>query len=200
MNWIDIYAHYLGLKLHFEKNYDYIKYGGRYMSEYQIRKYYTILTYMEGKNESLEGFQNRLVAVFRKNPKAWLTDIYTKEADIAVSEYMSEINNWSYNLKTDVETACDIAMRKGISFKEIFISDNEFRLALFPSLMESGKIKMHSFCAVDQIIPFIDDVSGLLFDCTVIRKYRDLHEFDKKRIAVIVKPFLDNFNKCHGTT
>lgn len=198
MNWLDYYAHFMGLKLHFTKNYDYIKYGGRYFSELHARKYYTILSYFVGKGENLEGYQNRLVAVLRKNPNAWLTDIYSPSADVAVSEYMNEISNWSYNLKCDVELACDIAMKEDKSFKEIFISDNDFRLAIFPSLMEDGKIKMHSFCAVDQIIPFIDDVSGMLFDCATIRKYRDLHEFDKRKIAVIVKPFLDSFKNDMG--
>lgn len=191
MNWLEYYGVYLGLKLHFEqKTYDYNKYGAKRVNESSVGRNYLLIKSIAGKRESKDAFEQRLTGIFR-NKVVFLTELYTPESNKLVSDYVSETFNWSYNLETDISYLVETATDNGLTFKEMFKSDNEFRLPFVANELVKGKIKYHSFACLAEIIPFCDRITPMLLNVSSIEKYRRLHKFDKKKIATIVKPFLN---------
>ncbi len=194
MKWIEYYQIYLGLKLHFEQSsYSYGKYGPKKISEQSASRSYLLLKSIEGKREDREAFELRLVAIF-KHKVRYLTELYTPESETLFTEYKDEISNWSYYLERDIAYLCDEAEGKGLTFKEIFISGNEFRVPFVLTMLERGRINFHTVAALNSIIPFLDKVNPMLFNVMAMEKYSELHVFSKHKIASIVKPYMEKMN------
>ena len=194
MKWLDYYQIYLGLKLHFEQtSYSYAKYGPKRVSEASAKRSYLLLKNIEGKREDKEAFELRLVAIF-KHKVRYLTELYTPDSEALFTEYKDETSNWSYYLQRDIQYLCDEAEGKGLTFKEIFVSDNEFRIPFVLSMLERGRINFHTVAVLNSIIPFLDKVNPMLFNVMAMEKYSELHVFSKQKIASIVKPFMEQMN------
>lgn len=194
MKWIDYYQIYLGMKLHFENSsYSYAKYGPKRVNEASIKRQYLLLKTLEGKGEDKATFERRLIGIF-KNKVRYISDLYSQECNAQFDEYTDEISNWSYYLSRDLQYICEEAQGKGLSFREIFFSNNEFHLPFIVSMLERGRINYHTVAALASIIPFRDRISPMLFNVLALEKYMELHNFSKTKIAGIVKPFKENFD------
>ena len=190
MTWDDYYAVYMGMKLHFTgKGYDYTKYGPKGVKAETVKRYYMMLKAIAGKGETKEAFEMRLIAIFKHKIK-FINDLYGAESEQWFEEYRDEISNWTYYLQRDVEYLVEEAQGRGLSFKEIFVTNNSMRLPFIAQMLERGKINYHSFVQLNQIIPFMDKISPMLFDIGKAERYSKLHSFNKQRIAAIVKPLM----------
>lgn len=194
MIWIDYYRVYLGMKLHFENSsYSYLKYGAKNVSEFSVKKHYLLLKSIESHRESKSDFEKRLIAL-GKTQIPFIASLYTQSANEALTEYLDELAGWEYYLNRDLEYLCYEGGGKGLSFRDMFFSDNELRLPFVISMLERGRINYHTVSVLSKLIPFCGKISPMLFDVQRLQKYSELHDFDMKKVAKIVKPHMENMN------
>lgn len=187
----DAFAMYQGLKLHFTGSYDFVKYNGKTNTnkdQFMLRKdKYTFYRLSRKYNrEELFGFY---VANLLKNPKVWVGELATEDADSEYKVWMRVQQSLSYIFTQDLNTLFDMVDKPDELLKVV---DGQYPLLYNQYLQES--INLETVIILDDVLNFFpmwekkieDDIvfPDFLFRC---RKYKPFLHYDKAKFKTLLK-------------
>lgn len=171
----EFYRTYLALKLHFETDYDIVKYGGRIKRSLKSPKILNGLIHFTkkySKNELIE----YLVANFTKGDRCG--GIFNCEGDDNYLDWKRRTQNLTYNFKKDINT---IENRlQGKDFERLFESDGQHPLIM--KLYLGKHITLETVVILNTIYDFSSKLNEQLKE--------DFLWNDFKRLVCKYQPFL----------
>ena len=174
---------YHALKLHFSGSYDYVKYNGKTnvtKEQFMLRKdkfsFYKLSR--KYKREELFGFY---VANLLKNPKLWIGELVSEDADSEYKVWLRTQQSLTYIFEQDLGHLLDLVQKPD---ELLMVVDGQYPLLYNEYLRDS--IQLETIIILNDILNFIPMWSKKVEDDIVFP------EFTKKCIKY--KPFL-NYDK-----
>lgn len=174
---------YHALKLHFSGSYDYVKYNGKTnvtKEQFMLRKdkfsFYKLSR--KYKREELFGFY---VANLLKNPKLWIGELVSEDADSEYKVWLRTQQSLTYIFEQDLGHLLDLVQKPD---ELLMVVDGQYPLLYNEYLRDS--IQLETIIILNDILNFIPMWSKKVEDDIVFP------EFAKKCIKY--KPFL-NYDK-----
>ena len=187
----DAFAMYQALKLHFTGNYDYVKYHGKTNTnkeQFMLRKdkfsFYKLSR--KYKREELFGFY---VANLLKNPKMWVGELTTEDADSEYKLWNKVQQSLTYIFEQDLNHLFDKVNKPD---QLLVVVDGQYPLLYNEYLQDS--VYLETVVILDDILNFLpmwskkveDDVvfPEFVFKCN---KYKPFLNYDKVKFKNLLK-------------
>lgn len=187
----EAYTMYQGLKLHFTGSYDYVKYNGKTHAtkeQFTVRKDKFSFYKLSRKynREELFGFY---VANLLKNPKIWVGELLTDDADSEYKLWLRVQQSLTYIFEQDLNKLMD----------QVETPDNMLRVVdgqypLLYNIYNQNQIYLETVILLDDVLNFFpmwerkieDDIvfPDFLFKC---KKYKPFLHYDKVKVKNILK-------------
>jgi hypothetical protein len=191
----EAYALFHALKLHFTSKYDYVKYSGKTnvsKDQFMLRKdkfqFYKLSR--KYKREELFGF---FVANMLVNPKIWVGDLLSEDAESEYKVWQKTQQSLSYVFEQDIQRVFDM-----VNNPEELLKVVDGQYPLLYNLYMQGKIAKETLIILNEILNFlpmwvkkVDD--DLIFPEFVksCEKYKPFLNFDKPKMLTILKKNLN---------
>ncbi len=191
----EAYALFHALKLHFTSKYDYVKYSGKTnvsKDQFMLRKdkfqFYKLSR--KYKREELFGF---FVANMLVNPKIWVGDLLSEDAESEYKVWQKTQQSLSYVFEQDIQRVLDM-----VNNPEELLKVVDGQYPLLYNLYMQGKIAKETLIILNEILNFlpmwvkkVDD--DLIFPEFVksCEKYKPFLNFDKQKMITILKKNLN---------
>lgn len=187
----DAFALYNGLKLHFSGNYDYVKYNGKTnvtKDQFMLRKdkYSFYKLSRKYNREELFGFY---VANLLKNPKLWVGELTTEDADSEYKVWLKVQQSLTYIFEQDLNHLFDKVEKPDELLKVV---DGQYPMLYNEYLQDS--IYLETVVILNDILGFIPMWSKKVEDDIVFpdfvmkcNKYRPFLNFDKAKFKNLLK-------------
>lgn len=187
MSAIDAYKLYNSLKLHFNtEQYDYFKYSGKTKSRFipnnQIHAFEKLY---KKYNDDLETFY---VANFLDNPKAYVFELLSEEADERYKSFMKKNESLTYLFKQDIINLLD----QNEDFNSIFIPSKDCPILMKEVLKE--RTNLETLLILNSILRFFPNWNHTMKDNIIWEqfkikciKYFPFMKFDKDKMKTILK-------------
>lgn len=191
----EAYALFHALKLHFTSKYDYVKYSGKTnvsKNQFMLRKdkfqFYKLSR--KYKREELFGF---FVANMLVNPKIWVGDLLSEDAESEYKVWQKTQQSLSYVFEQDIQRVFDM-----VNNPEELLKVVDGQYPLLYNLYMQGKIAKETLIILNEILNFlpmwvkkVDD--DLIFPEFVksCEKYKPFLNFDKPKMLTILKKNLN---------
>ena len=202
----DVYRTYLGIKLHFTSDYDYIKYGGKLnasFQSYEKRKdkfFFKKLSRIYNK-EQIEHF---FVSNFIQNDKMWIGESFTPEWMGVYKNWQKKIESLQYTFQNDCRIIINFVMpnfddmiSKEKSFNNIFA----VKIGQHPTILKmtlANKINLETFIILNSMFHFVNRFNKQISETiiwpefyTKCKKYRPFLEYDVDKYTQVLKKVLD---------
>jgi hypothetical protein len=191
----EAYALFHALKLHFTSKYDYVKYSGKTnvsKDQFMLRKdkfqFYKLSR--KYKREELFGF---FVANMLVNPKIWVGDLLSEDAESEYKVWQKTQQSLSYVFEQDIQRVFDM-----VNNPEELLKVVDGQYPLLYNLYMQGKIAKETLIILNEILNFlpmwvkkVDD--DLIFPEFIksCEKYKPFLNFDKPKMLTILKKNLN---------
>ncbi len=191
----EAYALFHALKLHFTSKYDYVKYSGKTnvsKDQFMLRKdkfqFYKLSR--KYKREELFGF---FVANMLVNPKIWVGDLLSEDAESEYKVWQKTQQSLSYVFEQDIQRVFDM-----VNNPEELLKVVDGQYPLLYNLYMQGKIAKETLIILNEILNFlpmwvkkVDD--DLIFPEFIksCEKYKPFLNFDKQKMITILKKNLN---------
>lgn len=187
----EAFAMYQALKLHFSGSYDYVKYNGKTNTnkdQFMLRKdKYTFYRLSRKYNrEELFGFY---VANLLKNPRVWVGELATEDADSEYKLWLRVQQSLSYIFEQDLNLLFDVVDKPD---ELLMVVDGQYPLLYNQYLQDS--IYLETVIILDDVLNFFpmwekkieDDIvfPDFLFRC---RKYKPFLHYDKAKFKNLLR-------------
>lgn len=187
----EAFALYQGLKLHFTGNYDFVKYNGKTnvtKDQFMMRKdkYTFYKLSRQYKRDELFGFY---VANLLKNPKIWVGELLTEDANSEYVLWLKMQQMLSYAFEQQLDYIFDKVDKPDDLLKVV---DGEYPLLYNEYLQD--KVSIETMIILDDILNFfpmwqkkIDDdliFPDFVFKC---KKYKPFLHYDKPKFKTLLK-------------
>lgn len=187
MSAIDAYKLYNSLKLHFNtEQYDYFKYSGKTKSRFMPNNQFHVFEKLYKKyNNDLETFY---VANFLDNPKAYIFDLLSEEANERYVSFIKKNESLTYLFKQDIIFLLDI----NEDFNSIFLPSKDCPILMKEVLKE--RTNLETLLILNSILRFFPSWNkamkdNIIWDQFKIKciKYFPFMKFDKDKMKTILK-------------
>jgi len=187
----EAFAMYQALKLHFSGNYDYVKYNGKTNAnkdQFMIRKdkYSFYKLSRKYKREELFGFY---VANLLKNPKVWVGELATDDANSEYLLWLRVQQSLSYIFEQDLNHLFDKVDKPDDLLKVV---DGQYPLLYNEYLQDS--VYLETVVILDDILNFLPMWSKKVEDDIVFpdfvkkcSKYKPFLNYDKAKFKTLLK-------------
>jgi hypothetical protein len=182
---------YHGLKLHFTSNYDYVKYNGKTnvnKNQFMLRKdkfqFYKLSR--KYKRDELFGFY---VANMLVNPKIWVGELLTEDADSEYKVWQKTQQSISYVFEQDLHSLFD-----SVNNPEELLKVVDGQYPLLYTLYTQGKSTKETLIILNEILNFMpmwvkkvdDDIifPEFIKSC---EKYKPFLNYDKVKLKNLLK-------------
>tara|TARA_B000000565_G_scaffold252912_1_gene228726 strand:+ start:358 stop:999 length:642 start_codon:yes stop_codon:yes gene_type:complete len=208
----EVYQTYLGIKLHFTSDYDYVKYNGKVnasLTSYKNRKdqfFFKKISRIFNK-EQVEHF---FVSNFIENEKMWIREALTPECMGVYKNWQKKIESLQYTFQNDCKnilnfvlpqiedvTPFDALMKKEKSFNNIFIVKNGQHPTILKMAL-ANKINIETFIILNSIFKFIPRFNNEINETVIwpeffakCKKYRPFLEYNVDKYIKALKKVLD---------
>lgn len=187
----DAFAMYQALKLHFTGSYDYVKYNGKTNTnkdQFMVRKdkYSFYKLSRKYNRDELFGFY---VANLLKNPKVWVGELATEDADSEYKLWLRVQQSLSYIFEQDLNLLFDVVDKPD---ELLMVVDGQYPLLYNQYLQDS--IYLETVIILDDVLNFFpmwekkieDDIvfPDFLFRC---RKYKPFLHYDKAKFKNLLR-------------
>lgn len=187
----EAFAMYQALKLHFSGSYDYVKYNGKTNAnkdQFMLRKdKYTFYRLSRKYNrEELFGF---FVSNLLKNPRVWVGELATEDADSEYKLWLRVQQSLSYIFEQDLNLLFDVVDKPD---ELLMVVDGQYPLLYNQYLQDS--IYLETVIILDDVLNFFpmwekkieDDIvfPDFLFRC---RKYKPFLHYDKAKFKNLLR-------------
>ena len=187
----EAYEMYHGLKLHFTSNYDYVKYNGKTnvnKQQFMLRKdkfqFYKLSR--KYKRDELFGFY---VANMLVNPKIWVGELLTEDADSEYKVWQKTQQSISYVFEQDLHNLFD-----SVNNPEELLKVVDGQYPLLYTLYTQGKSTKETLIILNEILNFMpmwvkkvdDDIifPEFIKSC---EKYKPFLNYDKVKLKNLLK-------------
>lgn len=187
----EAYEMYHGLKLHFTSNYDYVKYNGKTnvnKNQFMLRKdkfqFYKLSR--KYKRDELFGFY---VANMLVNPKIWVGELLTEDADSEYKVWQKTQQSISYVFEQDLHNLFD-----SVNNPEELLKVVDGQYPLLYTLYTQGKSTKETLIILNEILNFMpmwvkkvdDDIifPEFIKSC---EKYKPFLNYDKVKLKNLLK-------------
>jgi hypothetical protein len=187
----EAYEMYHGLKLHFTSNYDYVKYNGKTnvnKNQFMLRKdkfqFYKLSR--KYKRDELFGFY---VANMLVNPKIWVGELLTEDADSEYKVWQKTQQSISYVFEQDLHSLFD-----SVNNPEELLKVVDGQYPLLYTLYTQGKSTKETLIILNDILNFMpmwvkkvdDDIifPEFIKSC---EKYKPFLNYDKVKLKNLLK-------------
>ncbi len=187
----EAYEMYHGLKLHFTSNYDYVKYNGKTnvnKNQFMLRKdkfqFYKLSR--KYKRDELFGFY---VANMLVNPKIWVGELLTEDADSEYKVWQKTQQSISYVFEQDIHSLFD-----SVNNPEELLKVVDGQYPLLYTLYTQGKSTKETLIILNDILNFMpmwvkkvdDDIifPEFIKSC---EKYKPFLNYDKVKLKNLLK-------------
>jgi hypothetical protein len=187
----EAYEMYHGLKLHFTSNYDYVKYNGKTnvnKNQFMLRKdkfqFYKLSR--KYKRDELFGFY---VANMLVNPKIWVGELLTEDADSEYKVWQKTQQSISYVFEQDLHSLFD-----SVNNPEELLKVVDGQYPLLYTLYTQGKSTKETLIILNEILNFMpmwvkkvdDDIifPEFIKSC---EKYKPFLNYDKVKLKNLLK-------------
>jgi hypothetical protein len=187
----EAYEMYHGLKLHFTSNYDYVKYNGKTnvnKQQFMLRKdkfqFYKLSR--KYKRDELFGFY---VANMLVNPKIWVGELLTEDADSEYKVWQKTQQSISYVFEQDLHSLFD-----SVNNPEELLKVVDGQYPLLYTLYTQGKSTKETLIILNEILNFMpmwvkkvdDDIifPEFIKSC---EKYKPFLNYDKVKLKNLLK-------------
>ena len=187
----EAYEMYHGLKLHFTSNYDYVKYNGKTnvnKNQFMLRKdkfaFYKLSR--KYKRDELFGFY---VANMLVNPKIWVGELLTEDADSEYKVWQKTQQSISYVFEQDIHNLFD-----SVNNPEELLKVVDGQYPLLYTLYTQGKSTKETLIILNDILNFMpmwvkkvdDDIifPEFIKSC---EKYKPFLNYDKVKLKNLLK-------------
>lgn len=177
---------YLALKMHFtQEKYDYIKYNGKVKADiasFEKRKD-KYMFYSLSKKKDPEKY---ILANMLENPKMWVGDLLSKEAEKNYLNYVKVEESLTYCYQQDLKKLDE-------NFNSNFVVKNGQRPLLL-KLFNMGEVSIHTMVILDKLVNYIPYWDKKLGDNIIwpdsrmkIEKFKPFLTFDEKNLKKVTK-------------
>jgi hypothetical protein len=190
----EAYEMYHGLKLHFTSNYDYVKYNGKTnvnKNQFMLRKdkfqFYKLSR--KYKRDELFGFY---VANMLVNPKIWVGELLTEDADSEYKVWQKTQQSISYVFEQDLHNLFD-----SVNNPEELLKVVDGQYPLLYTLYTQGKSTKETLIILNEILNFMpmwvkkvdDDIifPEFIKSC---EKYKPFLNYDKVKLKNLIRILL----------
>ncbi len=191
----EAYALFHALKLHFTSKYDYVKYSGKTnvsKDQFMLRKdkfqFYKLSR--KYKREELFGF---FVANMLVNPKIWVGDLLSEDAESEYKVWQKTQQSLSYVFEQDIQRVFDM-----VNNPEELLKVVDGQYPLLYNLYMQGKIAKETLIILNEILNFLPMWVKKVDDDLIFRefvksceKYKPFLNFDKQKMITILKKNLN---------
>lgn len=208
----EVYKAYIGIKLHFTTDYDYVKYNRKVnasLESYKKRKdqfFFKKLSRIFNQ-EQVEHF---FVSNFIENEKMWVGDAFTPECMGVYKNWQKRIESLQYTFQNDCknmlnfvlpqiedDTPFDALMKKEKSFNNIFnVKAGQHPVVLKMVLAE--KINIETFIILNSMFKFVNQFNKQIAETVIwpdfykkCKKYRPFLEYNVDKYTQVLKKVLD---------
>jgi hypothetical protein len=194
----DVYCLYIAIKLHFESDYDAIKF--KFQAKVRPESFQAhrsrFMFQKLGRKYSKKEIINLFVANHVYRTASWIGDV----DDELLTRYTANSEKLEYNFRCDMdEVFTDI--HTGKQFRSLFKCKDGQHAPIFAMLL-ANKIKIESFIALNDVYPFFDQMAiDLDFKSIwqmyerLCNKYRRFMTFDKEMIRKYLRSQVENLAK-----
>lgn len=179
----DVFYEYQALKLHFNGNYDYMKYNGKTRTTqetYNKRKDKYWFGKVARKHRNIEEIQKLLISNFANNPKVYIINLDDK--------LLSEMNKIHSNLEYHIKNEIDYILDNELKLSEVFVTKDKG----FPLILESyfaEEISKETLIFLLTYVNIYDKIDKLFSDNIiwkdlnkVLNKYKVFFEYPENTI------------------
>ena len=187
----EAFAMYHGLKLHFSGNYDYVKYNGKTnvnKDQFMLRKDKFSFYKLSRKynREELFGFY---VANLLRNPKLWVGELVTEDADSEYKVWLRVQQSLTYIFEQDLNYLFDKVDKPD---EMLLVVDGQYPMLYNEFLQDS--IHLETVVILNDILNFIPMWNKKVEDDIVFpdfvkkcNKYKPFLNYDKAKFKNILK-------------
>jgi hypothetical protein len=156
MTGFEIFGIYLGIKAHFQKSYDYSRYGpvnAKRQTYNQRRDRY----FFEKLSKKLNDCDvvNFFVANFMHDETRWIGDMLDEQSLSVYKAWQTRYESMDYRYKQDVHTICEHLEANRLKFNDLFECEKGARHPLIFQFAIQGKITPESFIILNDILQFL---------------------------------------------
>lgn len=192
MTGYEVYQAYVGVKSHFNSNYDFIKYRGRVKpnyDSYEKRRDKGFFQYCANKVTERE-IVTFFVANFVEDSNAWIGDLIDNfdQGNDIYRTWRVKLNRIYETYDEDLENIISFISDKKLDIQELFRYNTNNYPIIFRFMLE-GIIDRETFILLDDVINFIpaldDKYKGdIIWDKEIklINNYRPFIRYDLKRV------------------
>ena len=198
MKGYDAYKKYVAIKLHFQTNYDYFKFGGKAKASresFDNRRDKHIFDRL-AKVYDDEQYELLLVANFLDNSDVWIGTISSEQGRQKYLSLKKRLQSLQYQFKQDIEkirSSIDTGVIK--SFDDVFLPHSEDSTwPYLVDLMTQQDITLETFILMNKVLNFLPRMSKTISEdlvwpeiCKVITKYSPFVRVDVKPFRSIMK-------------
>jgi hypothetical protein len=178
---------YNSLKLHFNnENYNFLKYNGKTKCKFIPENQFYIFQKLEKRyGENLKYFY---VSNFLENPKIWINDLLSQEADDVYKNWQKKKESLGYIFKNDIS----LIFEDRDNLNDVLLVKKDFPILM--KMVMQKKVSLETLLILDDILQFIkvwekkinDELiwKGFRLKCI---KYKPFLIFDTDKMKTILK-------------
>jgi len=178
---------YNSLKLHFNnENYNFLKYNGKTKCKFVPENQFYVFQKLEKRyGENLKEFY---IANFLENPKVWINELLTQDADDVYKNFLRKKESLGYVFKSDIQ----ILLEDQDNFNNVLLVKKGFPVLM--KMVMQKKVSLETLLILDDILQFIvmwekkiqDELiwKGFRLKCI---KYKPFLIFDTNKMKEILK-------------
>jgi hypothetical protein len=188
---LDAYLTYIAIKMHFNSDYDYVKYNGKTrinLNSFLKRNdkfFFRKLAKKYTKEELVEFF----VASFVSDSKTWIRNMTSDSTESAYGEWKKTQESLSYLFEEDIREL----QEKYTDFNSLFDLKDGHPPVL--KLLLQKKIRLETAVILDSLVGFTSVIDKKLSDIIwkehsqLIKKYRSFLKIDRDKYMRVVKKY-----------
>jgi hypothetical protein len=186
---LSAYMIYIAMKMHFNSNYDYIKYNGKTKinAESFLKRKDKFFFRKLSKKYSKDELKDFFISTFVANDKKWVGNMVSEEAEHTYAEWKKTQESLTYVFEQDIRTLNDTSD----NFNSLFdLSDGHPKIL---KLLMQKKIKLETIVILDILLNFTTVFDKHLDDIIweehgkLIKKYKVFLSIDRKKYMSILK-------------
>lgn len=197
MEILDCYKTYLGIKLHFTTDYDYVKYSGKInasLDSFESRNDKMMFIKLAKKYSKIELIHFLIFNFVEGSTHEWVGDLLSEEADEIYKKHQKIIESMSYHFRIQ----CEYLFMNNASPNELLLIRNGNYPILLTKLLHK-EISMETFCILNKLLNFMDSWNKKIVDTvqwpmlyTKVQKFSCFFPSDMVKYKNILKEVVVN--------